>query len=290
MPAEPKVDLDEIAAEYGYTRAFLEGNPELRRIFRDAIKQNWTPQKIVAETRATKWYRTHSEAQRNAVLLKKSDPKEWVRRNQQMQAHVKTVMQQSAGGLRYSDRLIGKLSQQAVTFGWTEEEISQQIARSTNFHRLIGRGELGGTAGQLEDNIRQWTGQYGVKVSDKWIADQVRRTSMVGDDPTRILSAIQNMAKNQYKRYAKQIDEGQTVRDLAENYIQTMAQTLEMNPGQINVHSGYVQKAMTSKEDVPIWEFANELRHDSRWMQTQQAQDQLMGTGRKLLTDMGLKV
>jgi hypothetical protein len=38
----------------------------------------------------------------------------------------------------------------------------------------------------------------------------------------------------------------------------------------------------------PLWEFEKELRRDERWRFTKNAQQDLMGTARKVLSDFGL--
>ena len=91
------------------------------------------------------------------------------------------------------------------------------------------------------------------------------------------------------------IDGGQTVADIAQPYMQTMAQILELPAGSVNLFDTTIKKALTytdsktlEKGAKPLWQFENELRSDPRWKQTKNAQDSLMQVGHKVLADFGL--
>jgi hypothetical protein len=73
-----------------------------------------------------------------------------------------------------------------------------------------------------------------------------------------------------------------------------MANTLEINPNDISLDDPTIKQAFTSLNSEgqpitkPLWEFEKELRRDERWRFTKNAQQDLMGTARKVLSDFGL--
>ena len=73
-----------------------------------------------------------------------------------------------------------------------------------------------------------------------------------------------------------------------------MANILELDPNTINLSDPTISKALTSiTEDgkpavTPLWQFERELKKDSRWRYTKNAQEELIGTGMQVLKDFGL--
>lgn len=287
--------MEEMAANYGWSLALLNSNAELKKLFNQAVKETWSPARFVAGVRNTKWYRTTSESARQALTLQKMDPAEWSRRLQQMTAHIRTLYGQMSGGQKMSPNWLRSATSQAVMFGWTDEELRRHIAADTGYRTLMGQDKLGGEAGQAEDAIRKTLADYGVRVSDNWIAGRVRSMMIGTDSIESVQDYIRKYARGQYRAFADQIDQGLTVRDLAEPYMQSMAKVLEVNPASLSVFDKTIQKALTGYDPdsgkpttVPIWQFENDLRKDPRWAKTQNAQDSLMQTGHALLQQFGL--
>lgn len=295
MPSSSGIDMEEMAANYGWSMAVLQSNPELKKAFAQAVANDWSPQRFVAAVRNTKWYRTTSASARQAMLLQKTDPAEWKRRLQQMSGHIRTLYGQMSGGQKLSANWLKSATSQAVMFGWTDEELQRHIAADTGYRTLMAQHKLGGQAGQAEDQIRKSLGDYGIKVSEKWIAGRVRAMMMGQDSIESIQDYIRKYAKAQYRAYAPEIDQGLTVRDLAEPYMQSMAKVLEINPASLDIFDKKIQSALTAYDadsgkptTKPLWQFENELRSDPRWNKTQNAQDSLMAVGHSVLQQMGL--
>lgn len=289
-----RLDMEELAASFGWSYAVLNSNPELRALFKQAVKESWTEARFVAKLRNTKWYKRHGEAARKAEILKKTDPAEYKRRRQQLAARIRTIHSEMVGGLK-SDNWYLKTATQALQAGWTDEEIRYYISKVADIKGLLQQHSLGGQAAETEQMIRKAVGDYGIKLSNGWISQRIRgvlRGSMTAEE---ILGDIRTMAKSQYRAFADQIDQGLTVRDIAEPYIQRMAQILELNPESIDVFDKKIQSALTRHDPntgkpttTPIWQFEQELRNDPRWLKTNNAQEALMSVGHSLLTQFGL--
>lgn len=294
MP-DPKIDMEEMAANYGWSLAVLNSNKELKNVFNQAVKETWSPQRFVAAVRNTRWYRTTSESARQALVLQKTDPAEWSRRTGQMAEHIRQMYGQMSGGQKMTQNWLKSAASQAVMFGWTDEELKHHIAADTGYRTLMSQDRLGGAAGQAEDAIRKSLSDYGVKVSDNWIANRIKGMMLGTDSIESVQDYIRKYAKGQYRAFADQIDQGLTVRDLAEPYMQSMAKVLEINPASISIFDKSVQNALSGYDPdsgkpttKPIWQFENELRQDPRWTKTQNAQDQLLSVGHSLLNQFGL--
>jgi len=102
------------------------------------------------------------------------------------------------------------------------------------------------------------------------------------------------LAKSMFPGLSSQIDDGLTVKDLANPYQSTMGQLLEIDPASIKVTdplikkalqgtSGVADKGTTTPTSQPLWQFENTVRADPRWALTNNAKD----TASTVLTTIG---
>lgn len=70
-----------------------------------------------------------------------------------------------------------------------------------------------------------------------------------------------------------------------------MADTLEMDPGTINLKDPYIQQALMGDSEtgapMGLWDFQKMLRKDERWQYTKQANAQADGLARSVLEMFG---
>lgn len=298
MPAKtPELDLEELGAQYGWAMAVLDAIPEVRSLFKIYVRENWTEAKLQAKIRETKWYRTKSESQRSGAILKLTDPAEFNRRAESMYIHAQNVYRKMAGGHGKSSAYFTAMAGQAMLLGWTDEELENAIGKSINYNALLNQQRLGGEAGQTEDFVRKAAADYGVKVSGEWLTQRIKNNVQGIEDENSIMHSIRQMAKSRYRGFSEQFDQGLTLRDIAEPYRQSYAQLLEVNPNDVDLMDGQIQKALTRSnpdsqkpEPMAVWEFENQLRDDPRWMETNNAREGMLSVGRNILTQMGLSV
>lgn len=290
-----KIDWNEFEATYGWAKAVLTSNSELKRLAERAVKEGWTSARFIAGVRGTKWYRSRPESAREAIVLQKTDPGEYNRRLSSMKYHIQNLYKQMAGGAKMQSKWLQTAATQALMMGWTDEELRYTIGRATGYGRLLASDQLGGEAGQIEDFIRKSAADYGIKVSDSWIAGRLKAAMMDHTDQDGILENIKHMSKAQYRLFSDDIDRGVTIREIAEPYIDSMARILEVNPQQVDLFDPHIRNALTKWDTdkgkpVPktIGDFENDLRQDPRWMKTRNAEEQIMGIGRNLLAKFGL--
>lgn len=284
------LNMRDLAEQYGFAYAMLKSNPELTRLFRNAIgPPSWTPERITAEVRNTKWYRQNSETQRNAEALKASDPATYAA---QMQAQkVRVSMMAVEYGARLSHDRLASLTQAAYTGGWDDNQIRRMLARYIRYTD----GRLLGQAGAMESDWREYAGQMGVAISSKQIRNWAQMATVGRMTPQDALSAIKEQAKSKYVALAKRIDQGETVEAIAAPYVQSYAEILEANPEAVNIQkSPFIQRALQDRDEKgnprvqTIYEFEQKLRKSDAWKKTDNAQDSLMEVGRKVLQDFGL--
>jgi hypothetical protein len=292
VPDEPKVDgisKRELAAQYGWALSVLKGNPELWKIFNKAVRQTWTPQRFVAEVRNTDWFRKTSEARRNYQVLRDTDPATFKARVNQTRALIRDAV--VAMGAQMSDKEIDRLAHNVLKFGWNDAQIRDTIAGSV---REGVKGTYGGEAAANSEQLRQVALLNGVQLSDKTLRNWLVRIA-AGESIEGFEQYVRQMASEAYPQYADRLQAGEDLDDIVSPYKETMARVLEINPEELDLFDPTIRKAFQAVDEKtgqpttkPLWQFERELKQDVRWQRTNNARDELMSAGQKVLRDFGL--
>lgn len=173
----------------------------------------------------------------------------------------------------------------------TSENLDEVIVRRGTID--FGQPLKGAVAEQMAA-LKQSAAAYGIQYNDDWYRTSILNVLKGKADVETYNQQIKDLAKSQYPTLAAQIDAGYTVQSIASPYISTMSQILELNPGEITLYDDTIRRALTGINDQnqpslkPLWEFERDLKKDERWRYTKNAEQDLMGTGIKLLRSFGL--
>lgn len=290
-----KISNQQMAADYGFALAFMNSDPELKRLFKTAVKKTWDVNMFTARLRATKWFRKNSASVRNAIMQETSDPATYRQNVRKMRAQVQDVWGKAYGGGTIGAKQINAWAETAYRMGWSEEILLNQMGAAVNFQKLLKSKSLGGTAAETSQQMDQLISQYGLRLGDSWKAGQLRRVMLGNDTTAGIQDRVKDMAKQQYRAFADQIDAGRTVEELADPYRQRMADLLEINPNDVSVRDRHIYGAMTAKDPKTgqataqdINDFADQIRRDRRWQYTNNAKEQVANVTSNLLRNFGL--
>lgn len=290
--ATKPLSAKEMAENYGFVDALLDSNPELKKLFKQAVQGQWTPEKFQAEIRDTKWWKTHSSSERDFLVLKYGDPKTADQKMDQAFIHVRQLANQM--GVVESDSLLKKMRTWAYNVaakGWDDASLRNEVGKFVYFNKAA-QGEGGETMAKLKG----YAYSMGVTMSGSWYADRTRDVLRGLATEQDMMDTIKRQAKTLFPEYSKQIDGGQTVMDIASPYIQSMQNILEIPSGSISLQDKTIKAALQNKnkqtgqnQAMPLWQFENQLRQDPRWKQTQNAQNSLMQVAHQVLSDFGVK-
>lgn len=281
---------EELASSYGFTYAFLEGNKDLKHIFSEAVKNTWTPEKFQAEIRDTHWWKSNSDSMRQAELTRKTDPATW---DAMVDAETIKVKQLAAEiGAAIPSSKFKKIVETALKTNMDEDLLRNVLGKYVGFTK---DGTLHGEAGMHEYTMKEYAANMGIKLDDQTIKNQAQRVIRKVATTQDYESLVREHAKSMYPSYAKQLDAGQTVRDIASPYTQMMAKTLEIPDTDITVFDPTIKSALNglSPDGKPtglsLTDFQQRLRNDPRWAKTEAAQNNVFNVGLSVLKDMGLK-
>lgn len=291
----PGIDREEMAHDYGFTLAFLRSDDELWDLFSKAVKHTWDAGRFVAELKETKWFRTNSASTRQAITLKYTDPATYRQQVEQMRGTIRDTFGALMGGAPPGPKFIGRAAETAVMMGWNEQQLTDHLVNAVNFRKMLKKKQVGGTAAQLQLQIEQAGRSYGQRVSRDFLANNIESVLNGNDTIDGVVNKLKNRAMSQYKAFADEIRGGATVAEIADPYVQTYAELLEMNPGQVDMFTPQIRKALQARNKdgdprpMSLYEFEDVVRSNKRWLHTDNAREQYATVASELLKSFGLR-
>lgn len=283
-----KLDEKKFAEDYGFALAFLKAaGPEVYGVFKKAIgPPAWGPDKFVAAIRNTKWFKTHGETYRQQLALEKTDPGTY---QQNLNTQIAAIRDKATTlGTTFTDKQLANLADHATKFGWNDSQLNDVMSKYITYSNAKGQ------AGQNITSMQTMAWRNGLKFSGDtyrtWAQQIARGDSTVEDFQKFVRKQAASLAPS----YADELNAGMDLYDIASPYMQTMAQTLELNPADINLFDPTIRGALSGKDQEgkpagkSLWQFEQDIKQDPRYMKTSGAQDAVMSTAHKVLSDFGL--
>lgn len=295
MPERDTINRQTMAAQYGFALAFLNSDPELKRLFNQAVKKTWTAAEFTARLRGTKWFKTHSGPVRNAIMQETADPASYKANVNKMAATVRDTWGRMFGTANMSNKELRTWAETAHRMGWSEAQLIDQMTKGVNYQKLLRKRQgLGGTAAEIAGQLDSLSANYGVPLGNKWRARQLEKIIEGGDTLEGVQTRVRDVAMREYKAFADRIAAGETVAEIADPYVQQMAELLELNENDVGLRNRLVQRALkqTTKQGKPaamdLNTFADEVRRDRRWKYTDNAKKQVAEMTEGLLQQWGV--
>lgn len=289
----PSLDAQELAEQYGFASNFLNSIPELKKLFQEAVSGGWSKDKFQAKLRDTNWFKSTPADQRKWLVEMASDPATANQKWEMM--NIKSRQLAAKLGIIENDFTWDKIHEATngmLYKGWDEGYARFFLGQYVD---LTSTGQQQGEAGQYWDQLHQYAYSMGVEQSPDWYQYRAQLVARGIATVQDYKSELNLLAKAQFPQWTKQIEGGQTVADIAQPYLQSMATILELPAGSVNLFDNTIKKALSyvdpktaEKGAKPLWQFENDLRSDPRWKQTKNAQDSLMQVGHKVLADFGM--
>lgn len=287
-PVKP-TSVGDLEAQYGWAHALIVSDPGLQEIFAKAVEGQWAPERFAAAIKTTGWYQQHSESWRNSETLRLSDPSSWAEKIQQR----KELFLQKANelGAKLDPAEVNQIADLSARGDWNDSQIKHWVASRID---LTSGGGLFGLAGKAEDELKQLAAANGVSYNPDWYRNAAK--SVLADD-TNIdewADQIRELAAQTYVGWADKIRAGQNVDDMAAPYKQAMSRVLEIPENQVSLQDPTLRKAITNTTPdgqpaaSPLWQFEKDLRSDSRWRSTKNAQSTAAQSGAEILKQWGL--
>lgn len=286
---EVRKSKDELAETYGMSVAFFNSVPELKRLLGQAVKNQWDATLFQAHLKNTKWWKATSDTNRKAQVMQKQDPATY---KATLEANRAAVAQLAVKvGAVLSDGAVSKLAKNILHYGWNDAQIQNFLGQYIKFN---DKSVLGGLAGQAYQQLKTLAYDNGVSISEQGLRNSAAYVVRGISDMEKEAANIKGVAMGAYPAFADQIEAGQTMRNIAQPYVQAMAKTLELPDTDIDMFNPKIKAALSrassqgKPEPMSLTDFVTSLRSAPEWRRTSNAQNSVMSVGRQVLVDMGL--
>ena len=285
----PRLDADELAETYGMSYAFFKSQPELMKLLKGAVAEQWTPDKFQAQVKNSSWWKKNSDTARQAQVLAKTDPATY--KASMEAARVAARQMAVKAGAILTDKNVEKLAKNILHFGWEEAQVSNFLGQYVKFS---ADHTLGGLAGQAAKAIKAEAYRNGVAVTEQSVLNNAAYVVRGLTSMEKIQAGLREQSAGLYPAFAEQIKAGASIQDLAQPYVQVVAQELGLPETDIDAFSPKVKAAMSranakgEPESMDLHDFTQQVRNDPGWRKTTGAADKTMNIGRQVLADMGL--
>lgn len=284
-----KIDPKELAESYGFAYSFLQHEPSLKKLFAEAVKGNWDAARFTAAIKGSSFYKNNADTVRNYDLLVNSDHATYLNKRSALAAQIRDRAAQL--GASVSGATLNRIADNAMKFGWNDSQIQDTLGSYVKVMNGIYRG----STGDALDAVRQTAYKNGISLSKATQQSWAQQLANGNQTASNYQRQIRNMAKSLAPSYSKELDAGVDLQDIVSPFIESKAKLLELNPADIDMFDKDIRKAVsgTTKDGQPsstsLWQFEQSIREQPAWLKTQNAQDSVMGTAKKVLTDFGFQ-
>lgn len=286
---EVQKSKDELAETYGMSTAFFNSVPELKRLLGQATAQQWDATAFQAHLKNSKWWKETSDSNRKAQVMEKSDPATY---KATLEASRVAASQLAVKmGAILSDGAVDKLAKNILHFGWNDAQIQNFLGHYIDFN---DKKVLGGMAGQAYQQLKTTAYDNGVSLSEQALKNSAAYVVKGVSTMEKEVANIRGVAMGAYPGFADQIEAGQSMRQIAEPYVQALAKTLEIPDTDVDMFDPRIKSALNradAKGQVSpqsLTDFTVALRDTPDWRRTANAQQSMMTVGQQVLRDMGL--
>jgi hypothetical protein len=176
---------------------------------------------------------------------------------------------------------------------WVEEKLKAQVLSGNQPINALNIPE--GPTGDYFVKLKNFAGNNGIRLSDE--AATAYANQIVGEaiSEDTVFNTIRESAATAFPSLGEKIKNGINLKTLADPYIQSMSDILEIPASSVDLFDPQIRSALsyTMKDGAvgtkSIYDFERELRKDSRWQYTEKARKEVAGATMQVLRDFGLQ-
>jgi hypothetical protein len=176
---------------------------------------------------------------------------------------------------------------------WAEDKIKAQVLSGNQPVNELNIPD--GPAGEYFVKLKNFAGNNGIRLSDEAAATYANQIVGQAVSEDTIYSTLRESAATAFPSLADKIKNGINLKTLADPYIQSMSDILEVPSSSVDLFDPHIRSALsyTMKDGAvgtkSIYDFERELRKDPRWQYTEKARKEVAGATMQVLRDFGLQ-
>lgn len=247
------------AAQYPAFAALM-AIPEVATLLNEASNGGWTNDQFTLHLMETNWWKTKSDTERVWEATKLSDPAKAAQEKQQMFQRVATESQLL--GVALDTNQLNFITEGAIAGGWSADVLKSAIAGNAQFNK-----EQPGQIAATQTSLDGIAAQYGIPISPHTTFSWAQKISQGTADQASFQEYAKNQAKISHPYWEKQLDQGVTVRQLADPYIQAASRLLEVSPDSIDLSDHKWSNAFVSTDKAGAQQPISQLAWQQKLMQ-----------------------
>jgi hypothetical protein len=311
----------EFLAKYQVQLALINSNPELKALLKQAMDGNWDAGRWTLEFANSAWATNHAKEWQLSETERLTAPATYAARWNRNRERIARLAVQA--GVEISPEQLGvelatdgssvSRGDGTITQWWMDQKDNNPSDEAITAHlAFIGKINLqlpGGKAAGYNMALREYAGQMGINnlalppsdnvngTGKDWFSDAALSILLGKSTKETWQADILKRAKDTYGAFAPALDAGQTVRNIAAPYINTLANLLEIPIDQIDLGAltGYgkmVRDALigmdpANQKPMALYDFEKQVKGRSEWGKTNNARDTIMGGVNDLLKSFG---
>lgn len=270
---------------------FLLDIPEVAGIIKDP--NTWTEGADDADLRGrlmgTSWWQKTEPDAREWLALKAQDP---AAANDQIAKRVTTLKQQAqALGITIPDNMWGAIAEDSLKFNWDDNEIRTTLSGHFTYDQNRLTGAASAANAHLKQAARDWLVPMDDQTLGQWVTQIVSGAATTDYFDTYLAQQAQSL----FPQLADPISRGINPTQWMAPYKSIAAQTLEMNPEDIDLRDPKWMRAVSQVDDkgartpMTLYDWTNLLKTDDTygWDKTQQGRDHGASLARGIAAQFG---
>lgn len=310
--------LGDVQQYYDLPDYIFKMDKELGDLLVRAVNEKWQGTRWISEFKLTNWYRKNSDEVRKRLTtfgnytdlqsqgqdVSKSDYGLWL----QKKRRALKADAQSIAGIALTDQQADEIAKK-IYLGFLDDDenairafLVPFIGKTTS---IVGGKTMTGYSGQaLKDyqTLQSIAKANGLSLKD--ILPGISATATSGDLEEAVLEkiALGELDVNRISQDARRLasigqpqfvrgllDQGYDLDQIYSPYKVRMANTLEINPEEIDLNDPTLRSAISDKGEMNLYDFERSLRKDSRWQYTQSAREEVGNVALSVLRDFGFQ-
>jgi murein DD-endopeptidase MepM/ murein hydrolase activator NlpD len=313
--------MAELESKYKIAAGVLKSNPSLQQALAKILGDPKTGEGMVTDPylqeqiiKGTDWFRTQTDKQRQFDYAKQTNPGQF---QADLQSNASEIVRKfSANGLKitaqeaitYAEQMMKEsVIQNGKVISYDKNYLNQVMANAIDFTQTgkVGTNDkvvytkLSGNMETLAKSLYKQAWDYGYDRTmsnegfTKWFETSMKGLVAGTLNAEQVDDVLQARAKSFAPGLANLIDQGQTLREAAEPWLQSIADVWETNVNEIDLNDEYVQRALNVTDEkgnvqpINLYDTKKLARRSAKWDTTQNAKEEKTRIANRILQDFG---
>ncbi len=313
--------MAELESKFKIAAGVLKSNPSLQQALAKILGDPKTGEGMVTDPylqeqiiKESDWFRTQTDKQRQFDYAKQTNPGQF---QADLQSNASEIVRKfSANGLKitaqeaitYAEQMMkSSIIQNGKVISYDKNYLNQVMANAIDFTQTgkVGTNDkvvytkLSGNMEVLAQSLYKQAWDYGYDKTmsntgfTKWFETSMKGLVAGTLTAEQVDDQLQARAKSFAPGLSNLIDQGQTLRQAADPWLQAMADVWETDANQIDLNDEYVQRALNVTDEkgnvqpINLYDAKKLARRSTKWDTTQNAKEEKTRIANRILQDFG---